>query len=181
VSVDLNALIRCVLSDLEVVIEDCSAKIDVETLPEIEGDPRQLRQFFQNTIGNSLKYRRDGVAPEIKISGQIVDPGPAQSETGFENSQPPTCNITIADNGIGFDDAYAEKIFGIFQRLHGRTQYNGTGIGLAICRKIAERHGGTISATGVPGQGSTFYLSLPTTHATVNTDTGKTEAGDSFL
>ena len=172
VSVDLNALIRGVLSDLEVTIEECSAIIDVADLPKIEGDPRQLRQFFQNTIGNSLKYRRVDVAPVIKITGCIVQPASTQLKTRNENPPTSMCEITISDNGIGFDDTYAEKIFGIFQRLHGRTQYDGTGIGLAICRKIAERHGGAISATGVLGQGSTFQLLLPITHTTGNAESG---------
>lgn len=186
VSVDLNALARGVLSDLEVSIEECNAQIDIQELPKIDGDPRQLRQVFQNIIGNSLKYRREKIAPKIKITGkirieEIAQGQPSQDQTASDLSETPKqiCEITVVDNGIGFENEYAEKIFGIFQRLHGRTQYDGTGIGLAICRKIAERHGGTVTATALSGKGATFTITLPVTHNAEQTEYGENsyEAG----
>ena len=154
--IDLKQLTREVLSDLEVRIEETGATVSFSNLPKIEGDPLQLRQLIQNLLGNSLKYRREGVPPNINVSSRILD--------GVAGKQQQLCELVIADNGIGFDGGYGEKIFGIFQRLHGRTQYEGTGVGLAICRKIAEHHGGTISASGVANQGATFTVVLPVNH-----------------
>ena len=111
------------------------------------GDPHQLRQLFQNLIGNSLKYCRSEVKPLVRVYGE-------------DNHN--DCRIFVEDNGIGFDEKYLEKIFQPFQRLHGKNEYSGTGIGLAICKKIAERHGGAITAKSTPGKGSTFIITLPT-------------------
>ena len=121
-----------------------------------------MRQLLQNVIGNSLKYRRHGVEPLVNVSAKLpADNAPAR------DGQPRLCQITVTDNGIGFDAEYAERIFGIFQRLHGRTEYEGTGVGLAICRKIAERHGGSIEAEGRVDEGATFVITLPVTHAPI--------------
>jgi signal transduction histidine kinase len=113
----------------------------------IDADPLQMRRLLQNLIGNALKYRRKDESPVVQLSSSR--PGARQ------------LTITVRDNGIGFHDQYAEKIFKMFERLHGRMEYEGSGIGLAICRKIVERHGGTISATSAAGQGATFNVTLP--------------------
>jgi light-regulated signal transduction histidine kinase (bacteriophytochrome) len=146
VPVHLNEVLREVLSDLEVRIEQSGARVDVGLLPTLQADPTQMRQLFQNLVGNALKFRRADETPQIRIRGETAD--------GMHR-------ITVEDNGIGFEEKYAERIFGIFQRLHGRGEYEGTGIGLAVCQKIAKRHGGQITATGVPGRGATFIVSLP--------------------
>jgi light-regulated signal transduction histidine kinase (bacteriophytochrome) len=132
--------------DLEVTIQKIGAHLEIGSLPSLRGDPFQLRQLFQNLLGNSLKYYRSEVKPLIRVYGQ--------ENTG-------ACHIFVEDNGIGFDEKYLEKIFQPFQRLHGRNEYPGQGIGLAICRKIVERHGGTITAKSTPGKGSTFIITLP--------------------
>jgi signal transduction histidine kinase len=108
-----------------------------------------MRQLLQNLIGNGLKFHKPTVPPMVRVSARVTA-GPS-----------PQCELTITDNGIGFEQAYAERIFQLFQRLHGRNEYEGTGMGLAICRKIAERHGGRIIACGTPGEGATFLVTLP--------------------
>jgi len=145
-SIDLKDVLRDVLSDLETRIQEKKAKVVVGELPSIEADPTQMRQLFQNLIGNSLKFQRPGVEPEIRI----------KAEKAGKN-----CLITLTDNGIGFDNKYGEQIFRVFERLHGRDEYEGTGIGLAICQKVAERHGGMVRAQGEPGKGSMFTVILP--------------------
>lgn len=147
--VDLTALVREVTADLEIPLNESGGRIDVATLPAVEADPLQMRLLFQNLLGNALKYRREGVPPVVDVSGTIQqDPRP-----GVE--------IQVRDNGIGFDEKYRDRIFEVFQRLHGRGQYDGTGIGLAICRKIVEHHGGVISASAEPGLGATFLVTIP--------------------
>ena len=147
---DLTSIVDGVLSDLQVPIEESNAKITVGDLPTIDSDAFQMRQLCQNIIGNALKYRKADVAPEIAFSSTQV------FVSGKECTE-----LQISDNGIGFDMAYAEKIFAIFQRLHGNDTYMGTGIGLATCRKIAERHGGAIRAESVEGSGTTIIILLP--------------------
>ncbi len=125
-----------------------------------------MRQLFQNLIGNALKYRQENVPPKIELASEFVS-----KETGApKNSHGGLCQIKVLDNGIGFEEQYAERIFGIFQRLHGREQYEGTGVGLAITRKIAERHGGSITANGRPGEGAMFTVILPVSHPTSKGD-----------
>jgi PAS domain S-box-containing protein len=143
----LDDIARDATTDLEVAIKKIEAQVEVSQLPIITGDPYQLRQLFQNLIANAVKYHRSEVRTFIKIHGDEDDG---------------TVRIFVEDNGIGFDERYLEKIFQPFQRLHGRNEYAGTGIGLAICRKIVERHGGAITARSTPGKGSTFIVSLPT-------------------
>ncbi|MEM9152369.1 MAG: PAS domain S-box protein, partial [Cyanobacteria bacterium P01_F01_bin.3] len=150
VSIDLSKILEEVLSDLEIRIEETNALIEVDSLPTIEADPLQIRQLFQNLISNALKFRQEGVAPIIQIRSHR-----------YSQQNEDWCTIQVIDNGIGFEQKYAERIFQIFQRLHGRGVYEGTGIGLAICRKITERHGGILAATSEPGQGTTFSFSLP--------------------
>ena len=146
---DLAGVAREVVADLEATIADAGGRIVIGELPVIDADTAQMRQLLQNLLGNALKYRRKDVPPVVRLSSAC---------SGGRN-----CTITVADNGIGFNDRYAEKIFKMFERLHARTQYAGSGIGLAICRKIVERHSGTIAATSTAGQGATFTVTLPIT------------------
>jgi light-regulated signal transduction histidine kinase (bacteriophytochrome) len=158
VTTDLVAITREVVSDLEARIEQVNGRVDVGELPNVEADPLQVRQLMQNLIGNSLKYNRPDVPPVVKIYSHHLHEGLAKTQ----NAQPsPQFQIMVEDNGIGFDEVYADKIFTIFQRLHGRNEYEGTGVGLAVCRKIVERHSGTITARSTPGKGSTFTVTLP--------------------
>jgi signal transduction histidine kinase len=108
-----------------------------------------MRQLLQNLVGNGLKFHRPGVPPRVELSGSASNG---------------TAEIVVSDNGIGFDEKYAERIFTMFERLHGRASYEGTGIGLAICRKIAHRHGGDIRASSTPGAGARFVVTLPVKH-----------------
>jgi signal transduction histidine kinase len=108
-----------------------------------------MRQLLQNLINNALKFHEPENKPVVKIHSQLMNE---------------TCKITVEDNGIGFDEKYLDRIFAVFQRLHGRGQYDGTGVGLTICQKIAERHGGSITAKSTPGQGATFIVTLPVKH-----------------
>lgn len=149
--VDLQKIMNGVLSDLEVRIEQLQAKIDVQDLPTIEGDATQMRQLLQNIIGNALKFHKPDVLPHVTI----------KSETITTEHNKAGVRLTISDNGIGFDEKYAERIFVVFQRLHGRGVYEGTGVGLPICRKIVERHDGRIWAQSIEGQGATFFVELP--------------------
>lgn len=155
VPVDLATLSQEVVSDLEVRIEQTGGRVEIGDLPTIEADPLQLRQLLQNLIGNALKFQRKEHPPIIKIHSKRVN------GEGGESSATELCQITVADNGIGFDEKYREDIFGVFQRLHGRNEYEGTGIGLSVCRKIVKRHGGSITAISTPGQGATFIATLP--------------------
>lgn len=147
--VDLRDIAQLVLSDLEMRIEQLNARVEVGSLPTVLGDRIQLAQLFQNLIGNALKFHKPGESPAVKVWSEI-QAGPAGN-----------CRIVIEDSGIGFDEKYLDRVFQIFQRLHGRNEYEGTGIGLAICRKIVERHGGSITANSAPGDGAKFIVTLP--------------------
>lgn len=148
---DLNKVLEEVLLDLEVPLKETSAEIQAEHLPTLDADESQMRQLFQNLIANSLKFRRPNVTPVIRITAEEVE---ATTRPGWR--------ISVSDNGIGFDENHAERIFTPFQRLHSRAKYSGSGIGLAICRRIVERHDGSISATANPDEGATFTFTLPT-------------------
>lgn len=151
-TVSLQNVIVGVLSDLEVHIEEVQAQVQVGALPTIDADPTQIRQLFQNLLSNALKFHKPDQPPVILVySEKVVDNG----------RDPIHWQITVADNGIGFEEKYADRIFTIFQRLHGRHDYEGTGVGLAICRKIVERHQGHITAHSQPGEGATFIIILP--------------------
>ncbi|MEC4813680.1 MAG: PAS domain-containing protein [Scytonema sp. PMC 1069.18] len=154
--VNLNQVTEEVLSDLEVRILQTQGRVEVGELPIVDADPLQMRQLLQNLIGNALKFHRKGEPPVVRIYTQNLE----NSETG-EN-----CQLIVEDNGIGFDEKYLDRIFHVFQRLHGRNEYEGTGIGLAISRKIVERHGWSITALSNPGEGSKFIVSLPTRSVT---------------
>lgn len=150
VRLDPARIIEEVLTDLEVLIESKSAIIEVGELPELSADPTQLRQVFQNLIVNAMKFQPEGRIPRVEIRSA---PATLDSTAGVR--------ITVSDNGIGFEQQHAERIFAPFQRLHGRSEYGGSGIGLAVVRRIVERHGGTISAESAPGEGATFTILLP--------------------
>ena len=158
VRTDLNDVAAYVLSDLEVRLQESGGSVDVGPLPAIDADQMQMRQLFQNLIGNALKFHRSGEAPIIKIRAE------ADGNGAGSDSRSKLARLTVEDNGIGFDEKYLDRIFTPFQRLHGRGEYEGTGIGLAVCRKIVERHGGTITARSTPGAGSTFVITLPIEH-----------------
>ena len=155
----MNAIARQVLSDLEVQIQQKQAQVIVNPLPTLDADPTQMHQLFQNLISNALKFNQPQVPPQIEIQAEVLAlPLP---ETVQSSEVSGLCEIAIVDNGIGFEEKYLDRIFTIFQRLHGRSEFEGTGIGLAICRKIVERHSGSITAISHLGRGSTFMIRLP--------------------
>jgi len=157
VELDLNDIVSGVVSDLQIGIEEVGAKVVSENLHTIEADSTQMRQLLQNLIGNALKFQKPDVEPVVTVSTRLI-------EGDFMAGVPDMIELSVADNGIGFDNKYKDQIFTIFQRLHGRNEYEGTGIGLATCRKIVERHGGEIDANGVVGEGATFTALLQTKH-----------------
>lgn len=155
--VNLDTAAREVLEDLEARIEHAGATLELGPLPTISAEPLQMRQLLQNLIGNALKFQRPGVKPLIKIDSKTIE---APAPDGESISM---LELSVSDNGIGFDEKYSARIFQVFQRLHTREAYEGTGMGLAIVRKICECHGGSISAKSTPGAGSTFVVRLPLT------------------
>jgi len=144
--VNLTEVAQDVVSDLQARIERTGGRVEVGELPIIDADPTQERQLLQNLIDNGLKFHRPDEAPIVKVHSKLLGE---------------QCQIIVEDNGIGFDEKYLDRMFTIFQRLHSRFEYEGTGVGLAVCRKIAERHGGTITAQSTPGKGATFIVTLP--------------------
>ena len=144
-TINLREAIMEVISDLEIKIERFGANVEIFELPAVRGEESQIRQLFQNLIANALKFHGEE-QPHIKIYSRLTDRD---------------CRIFVEDNGIGFDEKYLERIFAPFQRLHGKSAYEGTGMGLAICRKIVERHGGSMTAKSKPGEGSTFIITFP--------------------
>ena len=153
---DLNEVVAEVLDDLEIAIKESETTVNLDTLPHIQADPSQMLQLFLNILSNAVKFRRENVAPVIDIIYQRTS-----EFSEAHNSDVEWEVITISDNGIGFSEEYLEKIFVPFQRLHGRSQYKGTGIGLSVCRRIVERHGGEITASSRVGEGASFTLKLP--------------------
>ena len=148
---NLTGVAQEVIADLETVVADAGGRVELGELPMIDADPVQMRQLLQNLLSNAVKYRRKDQPSVVRLSSSSPD---AEHRT-----------ITVADNGIGFNQDYSERIFKMFERLHGRTQYEGSGIGLAMCRRIVERHGGTIAASSRPGHGATFTVTLPVSQA----------------
>lgn len=159
--VNLEEKLRRVLTDLELLVEEKKAKIIIEKLPVVNGYKRQLQQLFQNLVGNALKYSKPGVPPEIAISSRTLKGADAPIQVLPEQLEQKFYLIEVKDNGIGFEPQYAERIFGMFQRLHGKSEYAGTGVGLSIARKVVDNHNGYIWATGQPGEGATFHVLLP--------------------
>lgn len=172
--VDLNACIRQVLSDLEVQITQTGATVQVDSLPTLEAVSPLLTQLFQNLISNAIKFRKKDTLPVVEIRGQVLTGDALVARYGKEDrfltplqqgfwQAESFLQLTILDNGIGFEQAYAQKIFELFQRLHSHSTYEGTGIGLAICKRIVEQHHGVIRATGQLNKGATFTIILPVT------------------
>lgn len=161
-SVSLNDVVKTVLSDLELTIAKCGANIEAGTLPTVSGDASQLGQLFQNLLTNALKFRRSDTPPIIRVTARWIsaDSLPTGKRQPMGGALAYHC-IEVADNGIGFDEKYVDRIFQIFQRLHGKSEFDGTGIGLAVCEKVAANHGGFISARSKAGQGATFSIFLP--------------------
>ncbi|MGB2739905.1 MAG: ATP-binding protein [Cognaticolwellia sp.] len=157
VNVPLQEIVASTLEDLEISIDESKAELIIGTLPAINADPSQMHHLFINLISNAIKFRQADVQPVVEVNY-------CQEEITFE----PWHIITVKDNGIGFEQEFSDKIFVPFQRLHARTQYKGTGIGLAICRRIVERHGGKISATSVLGEGTVFRIAIPVNNALIN-------------
>ncbi|HWA35753.1 MAG TPA: ATP-binding protein, partial [Cyclobacteriaceae bacterium] len=145
-TINLNDTVSEAVRDLDVPIREKNAMLIVGNLPSVQANKTRLRQLFSNLISNSLKYSRRDLPPRIEVTSVV------------ENDR---VVITIRDNGIGFDDNFSEKIFGLFERLHTRDQYPGTGIGLSICKRIVELHQGSISATSIPGEFALFTVKLP--------------------
>lgn len=161
-TVDLARVAQEVLSDLDVRIEQLGATVTAGNLPVVEADPMQMRQLLQNLIGNALKFHQPGVPPRVEIEGRLLPPG---GDARKMDAKVRKCEILVRDYGIGFDEQYLDRIFVVFERLHSRKEYEGTGMGLAICKKIAERHGGTIDARSSAGAGATFIVTLPVTQS----------------
>ncbi|PHR44768.1 MAG: hypothetical protein COA32_14215 [Fluviicola sp.] len=145
IEVDCNKVVDDVIKDLEAVIEESNTTIEVAELPKIKGFESELRMLFQNLINNSIKFSKSGVAPVIKISAKESD----------------SWIFAIQDNGIGIEEEHIDKVFNVFQRLHTRSEVEGSGIGLAHCKKIIELHKGDIWIDSKPGEGSTFYFKIP--------------------
>ena len=161
-TVDMEIVTREAVSNLEAVIEQKQAHIDIGPLPVVEADPNQMLQLMQNLILNSLKFQKQGNIPHVRIWAPTI--GTSDGPTSTEPPHPVLGEIRVQDNGIGFDERHLDRIFIAFQRLHGRSAYEGVGIGLAICRKIVDRHGGDITAKSTPDRGSTFVVRLPLKH-----------------
>ena len=158
-AVELTEIVHGVVSDLEDTISRVGGRIEIGDLPTIDADPMQMRQLFQNLVGNGLKYCREGVQPVVSITASppLISGGQRTHEIANSGQ----CEIIVTDNGIGFEMQHSASIFEVFKRLHGRSEYAGSGIGLSICRRIVERHHGRISAVGHVGEGAEFHISLP--------------------
>ncbi|RZM12712.1 MAG: hypothetical protein EOO88_45330 [Pedobacter sp.] len=160
-SVLLNQAVEGALKDLDVSIYQSRAQIDVTTLPVVQGNVGQLEQLFQNLLSNALKFHREGVPPRIRISAQTIAESELPSGVKPARKVPMYHRIEVSDEGIGFEGRYLDRVFQVFQRLHSKNAYPGTGIGLAICEKVAINHGGAITAVSQPGQGAIFQVYLP--------------------
>ena len=155
---DLNDMIRDILSDLEIAIGERSAEINLGHFPDLEVIPGQMRQVLQNIISNALKFTEKGKVPVINIKAELIS---EKTIDGSVSENGIYCRISITDNGIGFNEKYLDKIFTIFQRLNSREDYEGTGIGLAIAKKIIDKHNGFITARSIEGEGATFIMVIP--------------------
>ena len=157
--ISLNDILEEVRNEFELSIEEAGVTLQVEPLPELEMNPTHARRLFGNLVNNAIKFRRNDVQAFVKVTASKL------SKTELEHFHLPSnktyFSIQVEDNGIGFEEEYANRIFQIFQRLHGKAEYPGSGLGLAICKKIAENHGGFIYAESTPGKGSRFFIILP--------------------
>jgi len=160
--VELDPLLTDVLSDLEIVIQETDAQITVDPLPAVWGSSRQLTQLFQNLLSNAIKFHKPDQRPRIHVRGALADRAEIAAIPELSVNQSYAC-IEVSDQGVGFDEKYLDRIFQIFQRLHAKSEFEGTGVGLALCRKVAENHHGYLTARSQPGAGSTFIAYLPTT------------------
>jgi signal transduction histidine kinase len=159
--VNLTDVLHRVLDDLDLAIAESGGVVTIGDLPTVSGDAFQLNQLFQNLLSNALKFKQQGIKPVIQISAKSIASGDLPADITPLRRAATYRAISVSDNGIGFDERYRERIFQVFQRLHGKQQYAGTGIGLAIVQKVADNHGGAVSAQGKPGQGATFTVYLP--------------------
>ncbi|NJM65646.1 MAG: hypothetical protein HC851_08235 [Acaryochloris sp. RU_4_1] len=155
--VNLQEVMASILDDLETRIQETGAQVDIAPLPVIDAEPMQIYQLFQNLISNALKFCQPDQPLSIIVASQSL----TIAEHNGQVNDAEMCQISVADNGIGFEQKYTDRIFKLFQRLHSRSDYEGTGIGLAVCAKIAEYHGGFITANSTPGEGATFIVTLP--------------------
>ena len=163
--VDLGDVAQEVISDLEARIEETGGRVELGELPTVEADRAQMRQLLQNLVANALKFHKDGEPPIVAVRGEAFEE--RRKAKGTTPAADGLCRVVVEDNGIGFDEQYIGRIFTPFERLHGRNAYEGTGMGLAICRKVVERHGGEITARSAPGRGSAFTVTLPLRRAGV--------------
>lgn len=161
VKTSLNAVIEEVLTELESQVQEKNAKVIVDKLPTLHVNPGLIRPLFYNLISNALKYCQKNISPVVNIHSEM----PAIPDANGKPVEHRFCRIYVQDNGIGFDQKYSEEIFGMFKRLHLNSEYEGTGIGLALCKKIVEEHNGYISAKSKVNEGSTFIISLPVKQA----------------
>ena len=160
--VDLNKVVESILTDYELLIEQKEASVNFRGLPTIEAIPLQMSQLFGNLMGNALKFARKDIKPVIHITAKMLTKEELRSHSLPEDLD--YCKIKFADNGIGFNEAHGQQIFNIFQRLHRKSEYDGTGIGLAVCKKIAQNHNGEINAIGSSEKGAVFNVILPLRH-----------------
>src|SRR5215471_5207689 len=155
--VDLNVVLKEIVAELDVQIEKNHAQVHIDKLPMINAIPSMMRQLFHNLINNAIKFRKEAVDPVIRVESRLQIGGSGKSDKNYYN-------IIVSDNGIGFDPKYKDEIFLVFKRLHSYHEFEGSGVGLSICKKIVEKHNGSIVAESIPGEGSTFILKLPEAH-----------------
>jgi signal transduction histidine kinase/CHASE3 domain sensor protein len=160
-NLDVNEIMTEIRDDLETQVKREKATVVIGTLPAIRGERSQIKRLFQNLISNGIKFHKNDKGPRVEVTGSVMRNGDVQNEFNVQLPKLKYARIEVKDDGIGFDEKYIEKIFTIFQRLHGRTEYEGTGIGLAICRKIVSNHSGFITARSVENEGSVFIVILP--------------------
>jgi light-regulated signal transduction histidine kinase (bacteriophytochrome) len=152
-SVEMEAILDRALASLRLAVEESGAEVTRDPLPTIVGDASQLTQLLQNLLANAIKFRAEA-PPRIHLSAERQPPDGSEAPHG-------AWLFSVRDNGIGIAPEYRERVFVLFQRLHGRDEYSGTGIGLAVCKRIVERHGGTLWVDESPGGGSTFWFTIP--------------------
>ena len=172
VPVDLAATAREVVSDLEGRLQQSGGRVEVGSLPTIDADPSQMRQLLQNLVANALKFHKPAEPPLVRVEARLLNGASGNGRTDLRYE------IAVCDNGIGFDEIYLDRIFEVYQRLHSRQEYEGTGVGLAICHKIVERHGGSITAKSAPDQGATFLVTLPVQQSKEEKHHGKIQQAD---